>query len=239
MSSPEAPRRQARARGVHRAVASSSSTGSSISTAASTPCLDDVLVDLKLTPAALEIPLPRYFVEDRRPELEQRAKFLDALLDKYGNRRDWDPPRALPPPLSEEDAIRIIQVNERGRQGRARADAIRRKRLEQEMEDRAARRPRRTEDEIAATLQAVARGYLARRRVREMREAELVFLGMKLDDSKRGDPETDPPLRERENAARRKELQAERAAELDRAMTEMKRDGSRIRRRRHARVDPG
>ena len=91
------------------------------------------------------------------------------------------------------------------------------------MEDRAARRPRRTEDEVAATLQAVARGYLARRRVREMREAELVFLGMKLDDSKRGDPETDPPLRERQNAARRKELQAERAAELDRAMTEMKR----------------
>ena len=150
--------------------------------------LDDILVDLKLTPAALEVPLPRYFVEDRRPELEQRAKFLDALLDKYENRRDWDPPRALPPPLSEEDAIRIIQVNERGRQGRARADALRRKRLEQEMEDRAARRPRRTEDEVAATLQAVARGYLARRRVREMREAELVFLGMKLDDSKRGDP---------------------------------------------------
>ena len=184
--------------------------------------LDDVLVDLKLTPAALEVPLPRYFVEDRRPELEQRAKFLDALLDKYENRRDWDPP-ARSRPLSEEDAIRIIQVNERGRQGRARADALRRKRLEQEMEDRAARRPRRTEDEVAATLQAVARGYLARRRVREMREAELVFLGMKLDDSKRGDPETDPPLRERQNAARRKELQAERAAELDRAMTEMKR----------------
>ena len=185
--------------------------------------LDDVLVDLKLTPDDLEIPLPRYFVEDRRPELEQRAKFLDALLDKYENRRDWDPPRALPPPLSEEDAIRIIQVNERGRQGRARADAIRRKRLEQEMEDRAARRARKTEDEIAATLQAVARGYLARRRVRQMRDAELVFLGMKLDDSKRGDPATDPPLRERENAARRKDIQAERAAELDRAMTEMKR----------------
>lgn len=27
--------------------------------------LDDVLVDLKLTPDVLEIPVPRYFVEDR------------------------------------------------------------------------------------------------------------------------------------------------------------------------------
>jgi hypothetical protein len=27
--------------------------------------LDDLLVDLKLTPDALEVPVPRYFVEDR------------------------------------------------------------------------------------------------------------------------------------------------------------------------------
>ena len=60
--------------------------------------LDDILVDLKLTPAALEVPLPRYFVEDRRPELEQRAKFLDALLDKYGKAPRLGPAPRAPAP---------------------------------------------------------------------------------------------------------------------------------------------
>ncbi|KIY95572.1 hypothetical protein MNEG_12391 [Monoraphidium neglectum] len=45
--------------------------------------LDDVLVDMKLAPDALEVPVPRYFVEDRAKELEDRDKFLSALLDKY------------------------------------------------------------------------------------------------------------------------------------------------------------
>ncbi|KAI8469151.1 MAG: hypothetical protein J3K34DRAFT_514240 [Monoraphidium minutum] len=45
--------------------------------------LDDVLVDLKLPPGALEVPVPRYFVEDRVQELEDRDKFLGALLEKY------------------------------------------------------------------------------------------------------------------------------------------------------------
>ena len=29
------------------------------------PAMDDVLVDLKQTPTALEVPVPRYFMEDR------------------------------------------------------------------------------------------------------------------------------------------------------------------------------
>lgn len=36
--------------------------------------LDDILVDLKLPPAMLEVPIPKYYVEDRQEELKNRNK---------------------------------------------------------------------------------------------------------------------------------------------------------------------
>ena len=62
--------------------------------------LDDILVDLKLTPDVLEVPIPRCFVEDRKSELEGREKFLQALVEKYNVQVEWEealvPPAALP-----------------------------------------------------------------------------------------------------------------------------------------------
>ena len=45
-----------------------------------------------------------------RQELDDRAKFLDALVEKYGVQRPSEPPLAMMPPLPEEDAIRCLQV---------------------------------------------------------------------------------------------------------------------------------
>lgn len=77
--------------------------------------LDDILVDLKLTPEVLEIPVPKYFIEDRAKELDDRDKFLEALVEKYNVK----PPQPSPimkigAPLPEEEAIALIQKNERG-----------------------------------------------------------------------------------------------------------------------------
>jgi IQ and AAA domain-containing protein len=36
--------------------------------------LDDIMVDLKLPPALLEVPVPRYYTEDRQDELKNRNK---------------------------------------------------------------------------------------------------------------------------------------------------------------------
>ena len=41
--------------------------------------LDDILVDLKLAPDVLEVPVPKYFVEDQARALEEREKLLDVL----------------------------------------------------------------------------------------------------------------------------------------------------------------
>ena len=39
--------------------------------------LDDVLVDLKLTPDVVEVPVPKFFIEDQAALLEEREKYLD------------------------------------------------------------------------------------------------------------------------------------------------------------------
>jgi hypothetical protein len=38
--------------------------------------LDDLLVDLKLPPSAANVPVPRYFIDERRTELEDRENLL-------------------------------------------------------------------------------------------------------------------------------------------------------------------
>lgn len=38
--------------------------------------LNDILIDLKLTPESLEMPVPRYFIEERSKEMEERDKLL-------------------------------------------------------------------------------------------------------------------------------------------------------------------
>ena len=44
---------------------------------------DSILVDLKLTPKSIEIPIPRYFVSEREKELAERKKFMNALLEVF------------------------------------------------------------------------------------------------------------------------------------------------------------
>ena len=46
--------------------------------------LDDVLVDLKLPPSVLEVPVPRFFIEDQQRALEEREKLLDVLMLQVG-----------------------------------------------------------------------------------------------------------------------------------------------------------
>ena len=74
--------------------------------------LDEILVDLKLTPDVLEVPIPRYFVQDRSKALRERRELLEGLVEKYQVQLPDE--NALPAvaPLTEEEAIRIIQVHD-------------------------------------------------------------------------------------------------------------------------------
>lgn len=86
--------------------------------------LDELLLDLKLTDTALEVPIPRYFKADEKQRLDERDQIHEKLLTQFFG-------HALPEEeviqdnytydFNLETAIRIIQKNERGRQGIERA----------------------------------------------------------------------------------------------------------------------
>ena len=154
--------------------------------------LDHFLSALHLPPSALELPIPRYFrclPEDE--EARKRRDLVDRLTEEHAVMwgtagqevglvsAETAERLAGMGRLTREQAIKIIQKNERGRQGAMRA------RLMRELREEDARKKRResgqqgTRDDAALTIQKLWRGYRARKRVRQEEQEELVFLGMK------------------------------------------------------------
>uniref|UniRef100_A0A671YWD1 Zgc:153738 n=1 Tax=Sparus aurata TaxID=8175 RepID=A0A671YWD1_SPAAU len=140
--------------------------------------MDDVLHDLKLKPADLEIPIPRYFISERSKELQQRKMMLTDILKMVGDPESPEPLKAKD--MSQEEALKIIQVAERARQGRLRAKL--------NEESRKMNRMYRTKDSGTADLesasvciQKVWRGYIQRKRAKIARDEEMIFLGMAMD----------------------------------------------------------
>lgn len=171
--------------------------------------VDDLLVDLKLTPDAMEFRIPSHYREGRAEELEARNKFLEALIAKYDvPATRIDPPRRPLPPFPEDDAIAMIQANERGRQGRVRARLMERIRMDQELDNRreALGVGAMTAEEAAVKMQALMRGYKARKYIKQDVNHELVFIGMR---HKEYDKENDPAHLVQRNNQRRKLIKGE------------------------------
>ena len=179
--------------------------------------LDEVLEDMNLPVDAMEIPVPRYFVDDRRHELGARDTFLEALLHKFETakpelgkpnvfvgRVNWTKPVPeymtrdvfAPPPLSQEEAEAKRIEDERIAE-EYRSD------LEERVNILAATK---TKDEIATVIQKYARGWLARREYERLMDEELVFLGMR-PAPRPEDPRDDPILRDMANNQMRKKAQ--------------------------------
>uniref|UniRef100_A0AAY4E213 ATPase AAA-type core domain-containing protein n=1 Tax=Denticeps clupeoides TaxID=299321 RepID=A0AAY4E213_9TELE len=151
---------------------------------------DDMLQDLKMTPSDVEVPIPRYFVREQMHVLKDREKLLGHVLAQGGH-IDQEKVRGRMP---LEEAVQLLQVSERARQGRLRA------RLMKEIRDQEGRSfgPRALDPDVAATrIQKVWLGYSQRKRTINQRLEELMFLGM---------PRLPPPLR---STARRSRLHAQ------------------------------
>uniref|UniRef100_A0A8C3U5Q2 IQ motif containing with AAA domain 1 n=1 Tax=Catharus ustulatus TaxID=91951 RepID=A0A8C3U5Q2_CATUS len=83
--------------------------------------------------------------------------------------------------MTLEEGIKVIQVAERARQGRARAAFMRRIYLEEKRQSRKREKKRGKNPDLAATcIQKVWRGYCQRKKTEKLREEEMVFLGMSL-----------------------------------------------------------
>ncbi|MBN3281502.1 DRC11 protein, partial [Polyodon spathula] len=142
--------------------------------------MDDIIQDLKLTPADIEIPIPKYFINERAKVLQERGQILSAILDRMG--LQTKPMTAVMRPLSMEEAIKLIQVSERARQGRLRAKFMREIRRDEERQRRAKERGTVVADldQAATRIQKVWKGFIQRKKTRKEREDEMIFIGMAL-----------------------------------------------------------
>lgn len=138
--------------------------------------LDDILVDLKLTPDVLELPVPNFFIEDRKDELKQRGELMDTIAMQHSlpgpyAEEDEELELDLGPPMSIDEAIQILQRNELGRQGRQRFRVMKQMAAQEEKDRKMAESGGGQEGEddqhhAATACQRLVRGFLARRRTR-------------------------------------------------------------------------
>eukprot|EP00743_Colponemidia_sp_Colp-15_P001010 GILK01001116.1.p1 GENE.GILK01001116.1~~GILK01001116.1.p1 ORF type:complete len:850 (-),score=212.62 GILK01001116.1:85-2634(-) len=189
--------------------------------------LDDVLVDLKLNPDILEISVPKFFLEDNRDELERRTQLLNGCLLQFQGVDDPDVESKEDPfamDFSFDVAVRLIQKNERGRQGRNRGLLVYSyRRMVMRRDEKAKRiaegRAPPNEREFAATMiQKRWRGFTAKEIVNRLRNEELIFLGMAAPPPKAVDP-----LKEAENIRLlRKKYQQDNEKEYQQALIDLK-----------------
>ncbi|VDP69148.1 unnamed protein product [Schistosoma mattheei] len=114
---------------------------------------DDILIDLKLTPSDVEIPIPKYFVNENFRALRDREQFLDHLISSTKTDETKDEGILM----SVDQAILLIQRHERARQGRIRARFMKEiRRLEESEKSKGGERKSYTTDEAAIIIQKVS-----------------------------------------------------------------------------------
>ncbi|GBG24916.1 26S proteasome regulatory subunit 6B-like [Hondaea fermentalgiana] len=161
--------------------------------------LDDMLVDLKLPPKVLEVPIPRYFVEEAADKQAARDKLIQAVKTmKLGEDADigleLDREEKVAPPLVDftlAEAIELIQRMERGRQGIVHAKLTERLSAEEGANTKTPAFKSATQTAMGASaalemepetaaghIQRLYRGLRSRRAANLEREQELAFIGM-------------------------------------------------------------
>ncbi|XP_070472926.1 IQ and AAA domain-containing protein 1-like [Equus przewalskii] len=139
-------------------------------------CLDQVLQDLKLTPAELEVPIPKYFLLEQSSILKERGLMLAEILSRMERLSSEE----SFPEMHRTEAVILLQRAERARQGRLRANFMREIRKEEERDRRIREdgRHKFSQDQAAIAIQKVWKGYLQRMRTQQDRQREMEFIGM-------------------------------------------------------------
>nr|XP_034377693.1 dynein regulatory complex protein 11 isoform X2 [Arvicanthis niloticus] len=140
---------------------------------------DDILQDLKLSPQQLDVPIPRYFLKERLEVIKGREKILAQILTECGlNLPDM---KYAVKSIALEEAVKMIQIAERARQGRLRALFMKQIFLQECRAREMKLLGQRLSDTGLAALQIqkVWRGFYQCKKTVKEREEEMVFLGMK------------------------------------------------------------
>ncbi|NWI94468.1 DRC11 protein, partial [Pitta sordida] len=110
----------------------------------------DILVELNCVPDNLEIPIPRYFIKENLEVLQHRERTLDEILLNAGL-QEQKPVQTMTIP----EAVRVIQVAERARQGRCRAAFMKRNYLEEKRRPKSEEHTGLSPDDAATCIQKV------------------------------------------------------------------------------------
>uniref|UniRef100_A0A8C4FGD1 IQ motif containing with AAA domain 1 n=1 Tax=Catagonus wagneri TaxID=51154 RepID=A0A8C4FGD1_9CETA len=139
---------------------------------------DDILQDLKLAPQQLDIPIPKYFLKEKLEVIKGREKILSQILTETGFSTSDKKYPVKPVPL--EEAVKVIQVSERARQGRLRAMFMKQIYLQECRAKQSKLSGEKFADMGAAALriQKVWRGFRQCKRTKRERAEEMIFLGM-------------------------------------------------------------
>ncbi|XP_031224234.1 dynein regulatory complex protein 11 isoform X3 [Mastomys coucha] len=140
---------------------------------------DDILQDLKLSPQQLDVPIPRYFLKERLEVIKGREKILAKILAECGlNLPDM---KYAVKSIALEEAVKLIQIAERARQGRLRALFMKQIFLQECRAKEMKLLGQKLSDTSLAALQIqkVWRGFYQCKKTVKEREDEMVFLGMK------------------------------------------------------------
>uniref|UniRef100_A0A2K6KNZ2 IQ motif containing with AAA domain 1 n=2 Tax=Rhinopithecus TaxID=542827 RepID=A0A2K6KNZ2_RHIBE len=139
---------------------------------------DDILQDLKLAPQQLDIPIPKYFLKEKLEVIKGREKILAQILADSGiDTSDMKyPVKSIP----LDQAVKLIQIAERARQGRLRALFMKQIYLQEYRAKQSKTLGKKVTDAWAAALciQKVWRRFHQCKKTEKLREEEMIFLGM-------------------------------------------------------------
>lgn len=147
---------------------------------------DNVMSQRRLTSRDVESRVPKYFRREREEEIAQRRRFIEAIYVRMGwNEADGESVERM----SELQAIKIIQMHERARQGRLRAQFMREIRQLKEKGSKpdgsgrsggggASGERDMTGILAAMRIQKMWRGFAERKRTRRRKMEEMVLIGM-------------------------------------------------------------
>ncbi|KAI4472154.1 hypothetical protein MML48_1g18424 [Holotrichia oblita] len=183
--------------------------------------IGDVMSELNVTPLQCEIQVPRCFINERKKELNYKKNLIDNVLDKLGFLE-----KVIP--LTEQQAILIVQTHERARQGRLRAQFMKEVRNMKEKSKPTGAAGESAEDDIkqrinlpaALRIQKVWRGYITRRQTRRRKLQEMFLIGM-IPSPKFQNPDLDRALEVEEY---RRDLQDVRRKEYEDAVKKCRAD---------------
>lgn len=135
---------------------------------------DDIVKCLGFTSLDIESNVPKYFRREREQEIAYRRRFIEDIYMRMG----WHEDEIAEERMTELQAIKIIQMHERARQGRLRAEFMKEIRMLKGKPAESSRERDMSGLLAAMRIQKMWRGFATRKKTRRRKMEEMILIGM-------------------------------------------------------------